>query len=66
MESTQSLFLGLSGMRNANKMVNIINPLYSILPSIHYYINANIVILPQLTYYINIHTYILTDIPPET
>ena len=42
-------------------MTNNINYISSILPSIHYSINASTVILPQLTYYINILTYI----PPE-
>ena len=43
-----------------NKMADNIISLFSILPSIHYYINVSTVILPQFTHYINIHTYIPT------
>ena len=52
----QSPSLGPSGMREANKMADIINSPSSILRLKHYYINASTVIPPQFAYYINIHT----------
>ena len=47
----QSPSLGVSGVREANKMADHINFSSSILLSIHNYINASTVILPQFMYY---------------
>ena len=51
----QSLSHGPSDVGEANKMADNINYLFSIPPSIHYYINVSTAV-----YYINRHTYIYT------
>ena len=53
----QGPFLGPSCVEAKQKADNI-NSLSSILPSIHYDINAGTVIPPQFTYYINTYTVI--------